>query len=99
MNMHVPVNARLVRAGRLATDVDPSMNAIDLAIERSSVGVQRLGVAAPAIDKLVGAGRVPLIIAHAINISPRENPRPAERGEGGAKRRVRGANTAPKTLF
>jgi len=39
MNMHVPVNARLVRAGRLAADIDPSMNAIDLAIERSSVGV------------------------------------------------------------
>jgi hypothetical protein len=68
MNMHVPVNARLVRAGRLAADVDPSMNAIHLAVERSSIRVQRLGVAAPAVDKLVGPRRDPLIIAHAINI-------------------------------
>ena len=68
MNVHVPVNARLVRTGRLAADIDPSMNPIDLAIERSSVGVQRLGMAAPAVDKLVGAGRDPLIIAHAIKI-------------------------------
>lgn len=68
MNMHVPVDARLVRAGRFAADINPSMNAIDLAIERSSVRVQRLGMAAPAVDKLVGAGRDPLIFAHASNI-------------------------------
>ena len=68
MNMHVPVNARLMRAGRLAADVDPSMNAIDLAVERSSVGVQRLRVAAPAVDKLMGPRRDPLVIAHAFKI-------------------------------
>src|SRR2546429_8083275 len=71
MNMHVPVNARLLRAARLAADIDPSVTAIDLAIERSSVGVQRLGMAAPAVDKLVGAGRDPLIIEHAIKIRSR----------------------------
>jgi hypothetical protein len=70
MYMHVPVNTRLMRAGRLAADVDPSMNAIHLAIERSSVRVQRLRMAAPAVDKLMGARRDPLIIAHAIKISP-----------------------------
>jgi hypothetical protein len=71
MNMHMPVNARLIRAGRFAADVDPSMNAIDLAVERSSVRVQRLRVATPAVDKLVGPRRDPLIIPHAIKISPR----------------------------
>ena len=77
MNMHVPVNARLVRAGRLAADIDPSMNAIDLAIERSSVGVQRLGMAAPTVHKLVRAGRDPLIVEHAINITREPSPREA----------------------
>jgi hypothetical protein len=69
MNMHVPVNARLMRAGRLAADIDPSMNAIHLAVERSSVRVQRLGMAAPAVDKLMGPRRDPLIFAHSINIT------------------------------
>ena len=68
MNMHVPVNARLVRAGRLAADGDPSMNAVDLAIERSSVRVQRLGMAAPAVDKLMGSRRDPFIIAHKVTV-------------------------------
>jgi len=77
MNMHVPVNARLMRACRLAADVDPSMDAIDLTVERSSAGVQRLGVATPAVDKLVGPRLDPLVVAHRINITPEPSPREA----------------------
>jgi hypothetical protein len=71
VDVNVTMNASLVRAARLATDVDPAMNAIELEVECLAVRPGLLAVTAPAFDEPVGPGSEPFFIPHECNIGPR----------------------------
>jgi hypothetical protein len=66
--VNVTVDARLIRAGHVTTYGDPAMHTIKLAVERSASGVQRLDMAAPAVDEFMWSGSDPLVVAHMSNI-------------------------------
>lgn len=66
--MDVTVDARLMRAGHVTSDGDPAMHPIELSVEGSAAGVQRLDMAAPAVDELMRSGSDPLVVVHVSNI-------------------------------
>jgi hypothetical protein len=75
----VTVDARLMRARRVAAQVDPAMHAVELPVQRPAAGIQRLHVTAPAVDKLMRSGGDPLVVVHASNITLLSWNRPSDR--------------------
>jgi hypothetical protein len=64
--MDVTVNAVLLCAIRLAAEVDPTVDAVDLEIERLAVRLHLLAVSAPAVEETVRSACDPLVVAHEI---------------------------------
>ena len=72
------MDARLMLALHIATNIHPAMHAIDLAVEGLATGIHRLDMTAPAVDELMRTGGDPVVVAHASNIRLSSWNRPAD---------------------
>ena len=68
MHVHVAVHSSLLRAGRRAAEVDPTMGTVELEVQRPSVRTEGLAMTAPAVVEPVRTGADPLFFLHNFNI-------------------------------
>ena len=69
MHMNMAVHPQLLGARGRAAEIHPSVNTIELEIERAPVGTDGLAMPAPAVDESMRPGADPFLV-HGINISP-----------------------------